>query len=219
MCSMKSLHSHDDGRGGVESLVVPQFPELAFEEADHIYRLNGVEIPSVTTLMKPLSNAFYKDIDPGILERAAQRGTAVHNACENFALYGIEDICPAYAGYFAGFLRWWEENDPVVYATETRFYHKIMRYAGTADLICGIGGERVMIDYKTSAQVNNKLCAIQMEGYDRALESHGVKIDRRIILHLGKNGTAKPVEFRRDAKNWSVFSSLLTIHNYMNESR
>lgn len=87
MCSMQSLHSHDDTRGSVEQIAVPQFPELSFEEADHIYRLNGMEIPSVTTLMKPLSNAFYRDIDPGILERAAQRGTAVHNACENFALW------------------------------------------------------------------------------------------------------------------------------------
>lgn len=217
MCTMQSLISHDDTRGGVESIAVPQFPELSFEEAKHIYRLNGTEIPSVTTLMKPLSNAFYRDIDPGILERAAQRGTAVHNACENFALYGIEDICPAYAGYFAGFLRWWEENNPVVLATENRVYHKILRYAGTSDLVCLLDDLVTMIDYKTSAQVNTKLCAIQMESYDRAHESHGFKIDRRIILHLGKNGTAKPVEFCRNAKNWSVFSSLLTIHNYMNE--
>lgn len=218
MCSAQSLHSHDDSREEGQ-ICVPQFSELTFEDANHIYRLNGVEIPSVTTLMKPLSNAFYQDVDPVVLERAAQRGTAVHNACENFALYGIDDICPAYAGYFDGFLKWWEEITPKVYATETRFYHRLLRYAGTADLICGIGGETVMIDYKTSAQVNSKLCAIQMEGYDRALESHGFKIDRRIILHLGKNGIAKPVEFPRSAKNWSVCSSLLTIYNYMNESR
>ena len=30
------------------SVEIPQFPELSFDEAHHIYRLNGLVIPSVT---------------------------------------------------------------------------------------------------------------------------------------------------------------------------
>ena len=41
---------------------IPQFPELTFEEQRHIYRLNGIEVPSVTTLMKPLSEDFYSTV-------------------------------------------------------------------------------------------------------------------------------------------------------------
>ena len=89
---------------------IPQFPELTFEEERHLYCLNGLEVPSVTTLMKPLSSDFYSTVDPEVLNKAAKRGTAIHNAVENYAKFGIEDIPPVYAGYFAGFREWWESR-------------------------------------------------------------------------------------------------------------
>ena len=196
---------------------IPEFPELSFREEDHRYFLNGAEIPSVTSLMKPLSNEFYKEVSPEILNKAANRGTIVHNACENYALYGVEDICPEYAGYFAAFLNWWNENNPSPLATEVKVYHRILRYAGKADLLCLINGRVTLVDYKTSSQVNKMLCGVQLEGYDRAFESHGIKIEDRLILHLCRNGLYSAVPFEKSSKRWSVFSALLTIRNYMNE--
>lgn len=198
-------------------IAIPQFPELTFNEFNHTYWLNELIIPSVTTLMKPLSDDFYRAVDPEVLEKAAKRGTAIHNAVENFARFGIEDIPPAYAGYFQAFRTWCELRQPEVLATECRVYHKILRYAGTADLICVIDGRVTLVDYKSSAQVNSKLCAVQLEGYDRAFESHGVKIDDRMILHLSKDGKHSEVPFQRNAKCWSVLSALMTVRNYMNE--
>ena len=195
---------------------IPEFPELTFDEAGHIYRLNGLVIPSVTTLMKPLSDDFYRTVDPNVLDRAARRGTAIHNAVENFTTFGVQDIAPQYAGYFQSFLQWWELRKPEPLAMEHKVYHKILRYAGTADLICVIGGRLTLVDYKSSAQVNSKLCAVQLEGYDRAFESQGVKVDDRLILHLSKSGYQE-VPFQRSSKCWSVLSSLMTIRNYMNE--
>lgn len=195
---------------------IPEFPELTFDEAGHIYRLNGLVIPSVTTLMKPLSDDFYRTVDPNVLDRAAKRGTAIHNAVENFTEFGIRDIAPQYAGYFESFLQWWELRKPEPLAMEHKVYHKILRYAGTADLICIIGGRLTLVDYKSSAQVNSKLCAVQLEGYDRAFESQGVKVEDRLILHLSKSGYQE-VPFQRSSKCWSVLSSLMTIRNYMNE--
>ena len=176
---------------------IPQFPELTFEEERHLYYLNGLEVPSVTTLMKPLSSDFYSTVDPEVLNKAAKRGTAIHNAVENYAKFGIEDIPPVYAGYFAGFREWWDSRKPV-------------------DLLCIIDGRVTLVDYKTSAQVNSKLCAVQLEAYDRAWESHDIKVDDRLILHLSKKGYQE-VCFPRSGKCWSVFSSLMTIKNYMNE--
>lgn len=196
---------------------IPQFPELTFNEFNHTYRLDELIIPSVTTLMKPLSDDVYRTVDPEVLEKAARRGTAIHNAVENFAKFGIEDIPPAYGGYFQAFRTWWELRQPEVLATECRVYHKVLRYAGTADLICVIGGRVTLVDYKSSAQVNTKLCAVQLEGYDRAFESHGVKIDDRLILHLSRDGRYSEVPFQRSTKCWSVLSALMTVRNYMNE--
>lgn len=199
------------------SIQIPQFPELTFEEQKHIYRLNGMMLPSVTTLMKPLSEDFYDGISPEVLDRAAKRGTAIHNAVENFAQFGIEDITPEYAGYFRAFLSWWKARKPEPLAKEHRVYHKVLLYAGTVDLICEIKGRLTLVDYKSSASVNSKLCGVQLEGYDRALESHGIKVDDRIILHLTKNGVFEEVPFQRSQKCWSVLSALLTVRNYMNE--
>ena len=125
---------------------LPFFPELKFEENRHLYMLDGQILPSVTTVMRPLDNALYQGIDEEIMKMAAHRGTAVHNAVENYVLYGIEDIEPKYAGYFEGFLKFWNEQNPEPLATESRLYHKILRYAGTADLPCVIGGKRILID-------------------------------------------------------------------------
>lgn len=197
-------------------VTIPDFPELTFRDEDHTYTLNGLEIPSVTTLMKPLSAEAYKTVDPDTLNKAARRGTAVHNALENYAKFGIEDIDPDLRGYFDAFLNWWELRKPEPIATEHRLYHKIMRYAGTADLICLIGGKVTLVDYKTSSQVNTKMCAVQLEGYDRALESHGIEIENRLILHLSKNGYQE-VPFQRSGKCWMVLSALITVRNYLNE--
>ena len=83
--------------------------------------------------------------------------------------------------------------------------------------MCIINGRMTLVDYKTSAQVNSKLCAVQLEGYDRAWESHGVKVDDRLILHLQRDGQYQEVSFSRSSKHWSVLSALMTIRNYMNE--
>lgn len=127
---------------------IPKFPELTFDEATHLYRLNGAELPSVTTVMKPLSTEVYGGVDEWVMERAAGRGTAVHNAIENWSLYGIEDIAPEYRGYFDGFLAWVQEMRPEVLGNECRLYHKALRYAGTADLSCIIKGKAVMVGRK-----------------------------------------------------------------------
>lgn len=68
---------------------VPELPELTFEDSTHTYRLNGIVIPSVSTLMEPLTAAKYKGISEATLDRAADKGTSVHNAIENYIKFGM----------------------------------------------------------------------------------------------------------------------------------
>lgn len=195
---------------------LPVFPELLFEEKRHIYTLEGQLLPSVTTIMKPLDNALYRGIDEEIMRMAAERGTAIHNAVENYVLYGIEDIEPKHKGYFDGFLKFWEENNPEPLATESRLYHRILRYAGTADLPCIISGKRVLIDYKTSAAVNGMLTGVQLEAYAKAYDSHGFKFDEKAIVHLKSDGSYQMVRYKaNDRESWEVFSSLMVVWNHI----
>lgn len=194
----------------------PTFEELAFEDEKHIYRLNGRYLPSVTTVMRPLSQALYKDVDEQVLEEAANRGTAVHNAIENYTLYGVKDIPECYEGYFEAFRSWWKEQNPQALATECRVYHKSLLYAGTADMPVLIDGKKILVDFKTSAAVNKMLTGVQLEAYSKAYESHGVIFDGKAILHLKPTGQYQWLFYdRNDYESWEVFGALLTVHGHI----
>lgn len=190
--------------------------ELLFDESKHIYKLNGSIIPSVTTVMKPLSNSLYKDVDTKMLNRAAERGTIVHNAIENYIKYGFTDCPSEFVPYFKAYLDWCRDYDVEVIESEQKTYHKFMRYAGTIDCICKIGGERVLVDYKTSAAVNRMLTGVQTEAYAKAYETHNEQIDKKAILHLSKYGNYEFIEYKRnDAESWTTFNALMTVYNHI----
>ena len=198
-------------------VTVGTFPELTFEEKRHIYRLNGLPIPSVTTIMKPLSEDVYGGIDQQVLNRAAARGTAVHNAIENYVKFGIEDIPPEHAGYFDAFLKWFGEHKVVPYGTEVKLYHKGLLYAGTADMVASVDDLDTLIDFKTSASVSEMLCGVQLEAYDRAVVSHysDTHFAQKAIVHLRKDGEYQMIPFRStETECWRVFTALLTVRNY-----
>ncbi len=46
---------------------------LTFDDRRHIYRLKGIELPSVTQVMKPLSDETYRSVEPRVLNRAADK--------------------------------------------------------------------------------------------------------------------------------------------------
>lgn len=197
-------------------LEVKVFPELTFNEEAHIYRLNGHIIPSVTTIMKPLSEALYGGIDENVLNKAANRGTAVHNSIENFVKFGIEDVDPAFRGYFNGFLKWWSDCKPEPMGTECRVYHRILMYAGTADMPCILNQQSICVDFKTSAAINKMLTGIQLEAYAKAYESHGIRFDGKAIVHLKNDGTYQMEIYKpNDSESWTVFGALLTVKNYI----
>ena len=137
------------------------------------YLCSGLYMPSVTTVLSGTETEKSKAglrnwqaNNPGALEAAATRGTAVHLACENY-LRGLDPAIPEeYASFFNGmnqYLDWfdtihWSERPlrpdwnhlrsddrevAYVWSTEHRF-------AGCPDLIGEIGGVKVIADFKTS---------------------------------------------------------------------
>lgn len=189
---------------------------LKFDEKKHIYTLDGMEIPSVTTVMKPLSDSVYGSIDQEILDRAAERGTAVHTAIENHILFGIDDVPAEYDGYFKAFLKWNTEHGVKPESTEIRLYHRTLMYAGTADMIAEVDGKHTLIDFKTSTALQPMLYGVQLEAYERAMQSLGMKKpEMKMIVHLQKTGKYQMIPYKPgDIECWKVFTALLTIRNY-----
>lgn len=193
-----------------------ELPELEFIEEPHIYKLWGHEIPSVSTVMKPLSSSVYGDIDPYVLSAAANRGTAVHESIENWLNYGIEDVPASYTGYLDAFISFWKEYKPTLIAAEYRMYHKYLNYAGTVDLLLDIDGERWLVDNKTSSRVEKMLTRVQLEAYKKGLATHGIRVDKKAILHLKKTGKFSLVPHpAEDPQAWDVFTSCKTVHDYI----
>ena len=190
--------------------------ELAFDDSEHKYYLNGTELPSVTTIMQPLSQAEYGTVDKQRLAAAASRGTSVHDAIENYIKYGIDDARPEYRGFMDAFLSWWNQYNPEPIGSEVRMYHKTLLYAGTGDLIAKINGELVLIDFKTTAKIIDKACRVQLEAYAQALKTHGIEIKRKYILRISNDGTFEFREYKaKDAEALRIWTALKTVYDYI----
>jgi len=199
-------------------MTIPTFDGLVFDERSHTYTLNGMKLPSVTTIMRPLSNEYYGSIDRSILDTAAKRGTTVHQAIENWLKFGYDDIPEEHSGYYSAFKNWLDENSPRLIEAESRVYHKVFRYAGTADLPCIINSEVICVDFKTSVNIVEMLARVQLEAYAKAYESHGFKFSEKAIVQLKSDGCYKMVRYKAgDGEAWEVFCGLLTAYNYLSK--
>lgn len=189
---------------------------LEFDEERHIYSYNGIKVPSVTQIMKPLSSDAYGSIPKATLDKAAERGTRVHNAIEIFTNYGFEDASDDAIPFFEAFKDWYNLRKPEVLATELKLFHSSYIYAGACDLLCEIDGVPTLVDYKTTSTVQDKLCGVQLEAYSRALADMGFKVQNKMILHLSKDGKWNEHSFAaNDMMRWKVFTSCLAIRDYL----
>lgn len=163
-----------------------------FDETTHKYYIDDIEYPSVTEIAEPISFKRLDALQKSVLEKARNRGTAVHEYCEEFALVGeIEEdtIESEYLPYVAYFIEWWRTYRPKVLFTEKRLFCAELGYCGTLDLLCEIDGEIVLIDYKATSAIDKKSLGVQLYGYKQLIEKClGIKVDRFMVLHLKKDG-------------------------------
>ena len=189
---------------------------IEFDPSAHVYTVDGERLPGVTQIMRPITDIAYGGVDQETMDRAAKRGTAVHNAIELYNHFGADDCPSEYAGYMTAYKKWMQESGADVTASELRVCHGILRYCGTIDIICRIRGVSYLIDVKTTKELKDKLVNVQLEAYARALEIMGTRVDRVAALHLKENGTYGFSERKAfDNKYWDVFCALLNIHWYM----
>lgn len=82
---------------------------------------------------------------------AAELGTAVHGACEDYALTGTRpDVDDEVRPFLDQFDSWAQRFQPVYHAAEMTVYHPDLGYAGTLDAILEVDGFVALTDYKTS---------------------------------------------------------------------
>jgi hypothetical protein len=82
---------------------------------------------------------------------AAELGTAVHAACEEYALTGVKPVVDDEVRPFLDqFDAWAHQAQPKYSAVETTVYSPKWGFAGTLDAIIEIDGQVLLTDYKTT---------------------------------------------------------------------
>lgn len=185
---------------------------LLFFDQGHRYMLDGEELPSVSELCRFISREIYSDIQQYNMDRAAERGTAVHKATEALDKFGSVDVQDDILPYVQAYLQFRKDHKVEWEKIEWASHHPVDRYAGTIDRMGTVDGKKALLDIKTSYTIHTPLCAAQLNLYRRMLESNGVKVDVLYILHLKKDGTYKLKPFEFDDK---VPEAVLTLHNLL----
>lgn len=180
-----------------------------YDEINHKYIRNGVELPSVTEICNPISYERLTAIQQAVLEKARLRGSRCHELAEEYLLLGeldIADIETEFLPYIQQFVLWHKTYRPKVLYTEKRLFGN--EFCGTLDLICEIDGKIINVDYKFTSSADKKSLSVQLAGYGKLAKENGIHIDESWYLHIKKDSYV----FKQINKDEEWFDILLA-HN------
>lgn len=189
---------------------------LTYNDERHEYRIDGVVVPSVTQVLKVLTGDYLARLDPAVVERKRQIGTAV-SAAIALDVYGdlVEgSVDPQCEGFFAGWRAFWRDGGFTladVLEPEKPLGHPTYRYAGKRDLPIRIGGRWAMVDTKCTALLHPAVgpqTAAYAELHNGTCRPGDIRIEDRYALHLKPDGKYR-LEPLKDPADFQTFLSAL----------
>lgn len=189
---------------------------LEFTAETHTYTLEGVELPSVTQIVRFLSYDVTATAKSWLRDVAADRGTRIHEYC---MLYDYEELPDEIdydcAGYVKAYLAFCRDYKPDWWGIERMGWCERhgTKYAGTVDRFGKIDGENVIVDIKSGSTKNHAQHAAQLTGYAGfgLIESPAL-----YNLYLTKKGT---YEYVKRELAIEVFDACLTLHKALGRKR
>jgi len=188
---------------------------LEYDDASHTYLVDGIIVQSVTQLLNRKFGKKYDSVDANTLKKAADRGTMIHKAIEDFCKEGLVSDLEEVKDFV--FLQNYykfavvENELPIIvdFAGAT--------YAGRLDLIIRFPREEkddyasvAVADIKTTSTLDKNYLGHQLNLYRMGVEQcYGDYITDLYGIHLRK-GTRKLVEIPIRSEEWLVKS--LDIH-------
>lgn len=187
---------------------------LHFDPERHTYSLDGVNLPSVTTILKRCFD--FSKIDPAVLAAKGELGTAVHIACELDDTNDLveESVHAKVRPYLEGYRLFKRHKLTNVIATEQVVHNGLHGYAGKFDLLTEFDGARWLVDWKTPLHISRAV-GLQTAAYVAALPADlaaGQRI-KRAALQLKVDGTYQLHEFK-DPSDHAVFIAFAIAHNW-----
>ena len=171
--------------------------ELNFIAETHEYFLGLKRLPSVSEIMKPLTEVAMSKVPPWRLEEARNRGTGVHEAREDYSKFGVED--EGFEEYVDQCKKMMIEYKLIVMNCELRLTNG--EFCGTLDLIVqDENGLLHIIDTKTSYAIAPYV-PIQLGAYSILTSYNGIDISRCYVFHV-KPDTYSLVKKTPDFEQW-----------------
>lgn len=166
---------------------------LEYFDETHTYLYEGLMLPSVSRILGTKYRDEYASVPPAVLNNAAQRGTAVHKAIENYNNSGYDDGSEAVRNFkFLQKQYGFEVLDselPLVL-----FKDDIPIACGRLDMTMLMDGETGIADIKTVSVLNKEKIAYQLNLYRIGLmQSYGVDAKFLKIIHL-RGGIRKVID-------------------------
>ena len=182
---------------------------LEFLPETHTYLYEGLMLPSVSRILESKFNGEYKNVPPAVLNNAAQRGTAVHKAIENFNVSGYDDGSEAVRNF--KFLQKQYGFDVLDSELPLVIFKDDMPIAcGRLDMTMLMDGETGIADIKTVSTLNKEKIAYQLNLYRIGLmQSYGVDAKFLKIIHL-RDGIRKVIDSPiNEGMTWELIEEFL----------
>ena len=167
---------------------------VEFIDDIHQYLVDGCMVDSVTQILGVKYKNDYASVPPAVLNNAAQRGTAVHKAIENYNVTGYDDGSEAVRNFkFLQKQYGFEVLDselPLVIFNDDN----VPIACGRLDMTMLMDGETGIADIKTVSTLNKEKIAYQLNLYRIGLmHSYGVDAQFLKIIHL-RDGIRKFID-------------------------
>lgn len=193
--------------------------EVRFVEETHQYFINGVEYPSVSTVLSLFAD--YARVPRAVLERKRMIGRAVHHAIQLYEEDALDpdSIADEWAGFFEGWIKLKADMPGQVVASEQIVFSKKHRCAGRLDINYVLKRDECLWQWDVKCvDAMSSATALQTSAYTEFWnEMHSdQRIKKRAGVQLCPDGSyifhpyTKP-ENRRD---FAVFCNALAIRNW-----
>ena len=197
-------------------------PGLEYDPERHAYKLNGISMPSVTTILLNLrGRTFYPANNSG-----ANWGKSAHDHVYHY-VKGMLDfkrlsdrMKPTIKGFQEG-LDKLGVKIKVGALGEYLIYSKKFHFAGRFDFLFQVGDDDLLIDFKTGtpSEFESRLTGLQLGGYAVALtEWKIVKPARLRLAELNVQPDGEiAIETYKPREVMHAFLAYLTVCNYMKQ--
>ena len=141
---------------------------LEYLDEKHVYLVDGIIVPSITSLCKRRLGDRYPGVPRATLQKAADRGTEIHEAIERFCktgsidreeVYGFRTVTRVY-----GICVLKNEVPVILFGSGGPVA------AGRLDLVIERGGRHGIADVKTTAKLDREYLSVQLNLYAKAYE-------------------------------------------------